>query len=173
MYDKLWDISLENFILRSWIYPEYSKVVCISMCIWENIKSITWEEKYILNEFNNILEKSWSYKLWWFNIYWFDIPYIWKRMIVNWIKPNSKLYIQDKKPREVDIVDVMKMRNHTSFGCSLDLLSITLLWETPKQEMDGKSVSKEFYEWNIDKIQKYCELDVIFTKRCYEKIIQN
>ncbi|MDR3168688.1 MAG: hypothetical protein LBU27_02845 [Candidatus Peribacteria bacterium] len=101
----------------------------------------------------------------------FDIPYLRKRMVINGIVPHKKLCIQNEKPWECSVVDVMNIWKHTSFSCSLDLLSLTLFGESPKTDMSGNNVSAAFYAGNIDMVRKYCEGDVRFTARCYEAIV--
>ena len=163
----------EDYKEKCWIYPEFSKVVCISyLPEWEEIKTlIGTDESAILKQFNEALTLHKSYVIWGFNIYWFDIPFLRKRMIINGIQPHPLLCIADTKPRELTVVDVMQTRKQTSFGCSLDLLSITLLGESPKAEIDWADVGELFYSGELEKIKKYCEWDVLATKRCHEKIL--
>lgn len=154
---------------RSTIYPEFSKVVCISFEIDGEKKSIIGEdEELLLIEFNNVIGFHHKAVLGGFNIIGFDIPFLRKRMIINWIKPHEKLCIGKQKPWEVDAVDVFLIWKQTSFGCSLDLLSTTLLGESPKSEMDGTMVGDLFYKKDFEAIKNYCEGDVEYTRRCYE-----
>lgn len=160
--------TLQFFIENSSIYPEFSKVVCISMKREDTLYSIVGEEKNILEEFNDILSKHMEYALWGFNIIGYDIPFLRKRMIINHLLPNKKLCIQNEKPRESSVVDVIRIWKHTSFGCSLDLLSLSLFGESPKSDMKGSMVVHAFAIWDISSIKQYCEGDVLYTARCYE-----
>ena len=90
--------------------------------------------------------------------------------MINDILPNKKLRIGNAKPWEIDTVDVFKIRKQTSFGCSLDLLSMTLLGESPKLEMSWSNVAYCYYADNLSMIKAYCEGDVQFTERCYKKL---
>jgi hypothetical protein len=78
-------------------------------------------------------------------------------MIINGIVPHPKLCTQNETSRKTDVVDVMNMRKHTSFSCSLDLLSLTLFGESPKSDMSGNNVTHAFYAGNLDMVKKYCE----------------
>ena len=77
------------------------------------------------------------------------------------------------KPWELDdfVVDVMQIRKHTSFWCSLDLLSMTLLWESPKSEWNWEYIVSAILANNYDWIEKYCEWDVLYTEKCYNLIM--
>ncbi len=159
----------ESYFKKSGIYPEFSKVACIACKDMVRGWIFSWEEKDILERFFALLDGFTNdYVLGWFNIVWFDIPFLWKREIINGIKPPKKLCIWSQKPREVDVVDVMQIRRQTSFSCSLDLLSLTLLWETPKEDGDGSDVFDHYYSWEYKWIEEYCMRDVEYTERCYD-----
>lgn len=126
----------KSYMEKASIYPEFAKVVCISYLVDNQVKSlIGQDEAMLLLEFNDLLALHQDATLGGFNINEFDIPFLRKRMMINDILPNKKLRIGNAKPWEVDTVDVFRIRKQTSFGCSLDLLSMTLLGETPKLEM--------------------------------------
>jgi hypothetical protein len=54
-------------------------------------------------------------------------------------------------------VDVMQIWKQTSFTASLDLLSQTLLGESPKSDGAGDMVASAYKSENFDWIKKYCE----------------
>lgn len=125
-----------SYMEKASIYPEFAKVVCISYLVDNQVKSlIGQDEAMLLLEFNDVLALHQDATLGGFNINEFDIPFLRKRMMINDILPNKKLRIGNAKPWEVDTVDVFRIRKQASFGCSLDLLSMTLLGESPKLEM--------------------------------------
>ena len=160
-----------SYMEKASIYPEFAKVVCISYSINNQIKSlIGQDEAILLMQFNEVLAFHQDAVLGGFNINEFDIPFLWKRMMINGIKPHKKLCIGNAKPREIDTIDVFKIRKQTSFGCSLDLLSMTLLGESPKLEMSWSNVAYCYYADNLSMIKEYCEGDVQFTERCYKKL---
>lgn len=167
------DGSFKSYLKKAWIYPEFSKVVCVSFKVDDHVNTIiSQNERAVLSPAFEVF-RSWNGKLGWFNIYNFDIPFLRKRGIINGFQPPMKLCIADMKPREMwdNIVDVMQIWKQTSFACSLDLLSQTLLWDSPKSDGAGDMVASAWKSENYDWIKKYCEWDVDFTIRCYDKIM--
>lgn len=167
------DGTFKSYLKKAWLYPEFSRVVCVSFNVWWVVKSIMEiNESLLLIKVNDVFRK-WNWKIWWFNIYNFDIPFLWKRNVINGIEPPLKLSIADIKPREIweNIVDVMQIWKQTSFACSLDLLSQTLLGDSPKSDWAGDMVASAWKSENYDWIRKYCEWDVDYTMRCYNVII--
>lgn len=167
------DGSFKSYLKKAWIYPEFSKVVCVSFKVDDHVNTIiSQNERAVLSPAFEVF-RSWNGKLGGFNIYNFDIPFLRKRGIINGFKPPMKLCIADMKPREMwdNIVDVMQIWKQTSFACSLDLLSQTLLWDSPKSDGAGDMVASAYRSLNFDWIKKYCEWDVDFTIRCYDEIM--
>lgn len=167
------DWTFKSYLKKSGVYPEFSKVVCVSFnCKWVVKTILDQDENELLMKINEVFSAR-EWKIGWFNIYNFDIPYLRKRMIINWIAPSSKLSIAEIKPREMgnSIVDVMQIWKQTSFTCSLDLLSLTLLGESPKSDWAWEMVASAWLSGNYDWIKNYCEGDVNFTIRCYKAII--
>lgn len=161
----------KSYMERSSLYPEFSKVICISYLIeWGVEWSLIGEEKEILKQFNTLLDTNKDAILGGFNIFGFDVPFLWKRMIINNIKPNAKLCLGEKKSWNTGLIDVFLEWKQTSFSCSLDTLCQALLGESPKEKFDAKSVAYAYYNGAIDQIRKYCEGDVEFTRRCWWRI---
>lgn len=168
------DGTFRSYKKKAWLYPEFSRVVCVSFsCKWTVKTIIERDEKDLLLKINEIFT-AWEWMLGGYNIYNFDIPYLRKRMVINGIVPAMKLSIADMKPREMwdNIIDVMQIWKQTSFTCSLDLLSLTLLGDSPKSDGAGDMVASAWCSENYDWIKNYCEWDVAFTIRCW-KAIQN
>lgn len=156
--EPLTDTFKRSYMQKSSLFPEFSKVVCISyLPEGGEVKSLVGEEADILTKFNLVLIAHKDYTLGGFNIFGFDIPFLWKRMIINAIKPNEKLCLADKKPWETWVVDVFLDWKQTSFSCSLDTLSLTLLGESPKSDLTGSGVAYAYYAGSIDMIRNYCE----------------
>lgn len=167
------DGSFKSYLKKAWIYPEFSKVVCVSFKVDDHVNTIiSQNERAVLSPAFEVF-RSRNGKLGGFNIYNFDIPFLRKRGIINGFQPPMKLCIADMKPREMwdNIVDVMQIWKQTSFACSLDLLSQTLLWDSPKSDGAGDMVASAYRSLNFDWIKKYCEWDVDFTIRCYDAIM--
>lgn len=167
------DGSFKSYLKKAWIYPEFSKVVCVSFKVDDHVNTIISQNEWEVLSAAFEVFKNWNGKLGGFNIYNFDIPFLRKRGIINGFKPPMKLCIADIKPREMwdNIVDVMQIWKQTSFACSLDLLSQTLLWDSPKSDGAGDMVASAYRSLNFDWIKKYCEWDVDFTIRCYDEIM--
>lgn len=166
------DGTFKSYFKQAWLYPEFSRVACFSYrSKWKTETIIEQDEKVLLQKIWDVFA-SWDWLLWWFNIYNFDVPFLRKRFIINWLIPPDKLCIGDIKPRELKdcIVDVMQLRKQTSFTCSLDLLSLSLLWESPKSDWCGEYVASAWKSWSYGWIQSYCNGDVEFAERCYQAI---
>ena len=168
------DWTFKSYQKKAGLYPEFSRIVCISFsCKWTMQTVIEEDERALLQRVKEIFAARWSGKIGGFNIYGFDIPFLRKRMVMRWIIPPTNLCIANIKPREMDnvIVDVFQMRKQTSFSCSLDLLSLSLLGESPKSDWAGDVVASAWNAKNYDWIKNYCEWDVNFTIRCYKAIM--
>ena len=167
--------------LKSSLHPEFSKVVCVTFGAYQDgveklmikVNSLIGEEAEILNNtnkiFNNANAKGW--KLAGHTIKNFDIPFIGKRMIINKINPSILIGALNRKPWEspyLDISDIFSFGGWGQTHSSLDLMSATLGYDSPKDEMDGSQVHQYFYEGRIDEIKKYCEKDVEALMKCFE-----
>lgn len=193
--DKPDDMSVwERYYERSALFPEFSKIVCISIGRHQTIgidsptpqsvegfkvKSLYGEEYQLLTEFRDILlhDSFRNWKLWGHNIKWFDISFVAKRMIMNQISVPSHLNVIGKKPRDIPHIDTQELRQlGRTVSTSLELMCVSLGVESPKQEIDGKEVKKIFYsdhdtEYKRDIITRYCEADVLATYDCYATIL--
>jgi len=103
----------------------------------------------------------------------FDFPYIARRMIINGITLPNHLDLFGKKPWEVNHLDTMELwkfgdyKNYTS----LKLLANVLGIPSPKEDIDGSMVRDVFYkERDLDRIARYCELDVITTAQIFLRL---
>lgn len=165
--------TFQGYIEKASLYPEFSKVCCVSFKIWDHVSTYSnLDEVELLKTIAPIFEKN-TRKLWGFNIYNFNIPFLWKRFVINHMLPPKPLCIMWIKPREIDntMVDVIQIWKQTSFTCSLDLLSLTLLWESPKSDWAGDNVVFAVKAGNMEWIENYCKWDVAYTERCYEAML--
>lgn len=168
------DWTFKSYLQKAGLYPEFSTVVCVCIILGNNRKTISIRdhtEIELLHEVNDIFTK-WNWLLGGFNVYNFDIPYLRKRMVINKIQPALSICVVDIKPRDMDkaIVDVMQIWRQTSFSCSLDLLSLTLLWESPKSNWLAELVHSYVKAENYDALENYCMWDVEYTIKCYQAI---
>ncbi len=103
------------------------------------------------------------------NIWAFDLPFIYKRSIINGVKPRM---LNFARYRNTPIYDTMCEWDLWNFGKTqkLDTLAKVLGLPTSKDEMDGSMVWPYFKEGRIDEICKYCMKDVELTKKVYYKM---
>lgn len=69
------------------------------------------------------------------------------------------------------IVDVMNIWKQTSFTCSLDLLSISLLSENPGVDGYGEYVVSAMAQGNLNWCLHYCIQGMRYAERCFNAIM--
>ena len=103
------------------------------------------------------------------NIKEFDIPYICRRMLVQYM-PLPKLFeIHGKKPWEleyfIDTLNLWRFGDYKAYT-SLKLLCGIFGIPTPKDDIDGSEVGKTYWEMDdLQRIEVYCRKDVVATAR--------
>ena len=104
------------------------------------------------------------------NIWNFDLPFIYKRSIINGIKP--RMNISFARYRNIPIYDTQQEWELWGYqkAQKLDTLAKVLGFPTSKDEMDGSMVWKYFKDGKIDDICKYCMKDVELTRQVYYKM---
>jgi 3'-5' exonuclease len=104
------------------------------------------------------------------NIWAFDLPFIYKRSIINGVKPRWD--INFARYRNIPIYDTQQEWELWGFGKAqkLDTLAKVLGLPTSKDEMDGSMVWKYFQDGKIKDICKYCMKDVELTRQIYYKM---
>lgn len=177
---KLWDTkfryqqtdSAETLYLKSGIYAEFAKVVCISVGFFHyksfRVKSfIAKDEKQLLKDFSKLLNEHYNRKehlLCAHNGKEFDFPFLCRRILINGLKLPKILSIAGKKPWEVNHIDTMelwKFGDYKSYT-SLNLLASVFNIPTPKDDIDGSDVARVYWEEkNMERIKTYCQKDVI------------
>jgi len=172
--------------LRAGLFPEYNKIVCISLCYTlldkatekEITKTISFageDEFELLKNFSIIFSgivsqvqtstKKQPYVVG-HNILLFDLPVIYKRMIMNNLLPHYLIHADQVKPWEkfaVDTRNIWKAGDRNG-DASLNTVCYALGVTSSKDgehNMDGSQVGKEYHqEKNIEGIAHYCEEDV-------------
>ena len=94
-------------------------------------------------------------------------------MLINGISLPYKLDLFGKKPWEVPHLDTMELWKFGDFKhyTSLKLLAHILGIPSPKEDMDGSMVRDVYYkDKDLDRIIKYCELDVITLAQVFLKL---
>jgi DNA polymerase elongation subunit (family B) len=152
-------------------YPEFGKVVCISMGFVTKKGDIKYEtfngedELEILTEFRKVLNKikSMGFELCGHSIKNFDLPFLSKRFFIHGLKLPSIFPTYDTKPwdmKVIDTKDIWTMGNSWSIG-SLDLVCDSLEIESPKNgDISGDNIGEKFWAGNHDEIKDYCQRDV-------------
>ena len=183
-YQRKEELSPEEFYDRAGIWAEFGKIVCISVGYFNNsdndrsfrVTTFFGEEFKLLKEFKNLIITHFSaskYLLCAHNGKEFDFPYIARRMIINKIELPYKLNLFGKKPWEIPHLDTMELWKFGDYKhyTSLKLMTNVLGIPSPKQDIDGSQVRDVFYEENdLDRIVKYCELDVIAIAQVFLRL---
>jgi len=183
-YQRKEEFSPEEFYDRAGIWAEFGKIVCISVGYFNNsdndrsfrVTTFFGDEFKLLKEFKNLIITHFSaskYLLCAHNGKEFDFPYIARRMIINKIELPYKLNLFGKKPWEIPHLDTMELWKFGDYKhyTSLKLMTNVLGIPSPKQDIDGSQVRDVFYEENdLDRIVKYCELDVIAIAQVFLRL---
>ena len=141
---------LHEYETKAQFYPEFSREMWIAYAIndWK-VNTFAWAEQTLLktlNEFFRELDElapRQKHILCWFNLYKHDVPYLWKRMVINWIKPDHHLRLAKIPPYQINdyVYDVNQLWTQSSFSAELPLIVQSVLWE--KADWDPYSA------WNI------------------------
>ena len=195
-----WQPKLEKFYQnRGALQPETAQICCISIGYFKTkipvdlatlhldqelefaTKSFSGtDEIKILRDFyqacSSVLSKSinHTHHLVGFNSNVFDFPMIAKRMLINYLPLPPFFDVVDLKPwlREhwVDLKETYKFGVYDS-NVSLAMLCETFKIESPKADIQGKDVSKVYYETgDTDRIARYCNNDVKATAELYLRL---
>ncbi len=178
-YFRKEDESPADVYQRAGIYAEFGKIVCISVGFIHTVNSVKTfrvksyagdDEKKLLSDFANMLNRSRQKFLCGHNIKEFDVPFIARRMLINGIKLPESLNIAGKKPWEVNFIDTLDLWKFGDYKhyTSLNLLTNIFGIPSPKDDIDGSEVARVFYEeGDIDRIARYCEKDVLATAQLF------
>lgn len=171
---------------KAGIYAEFGRVITVAFGIFHEVKGelcirvksfSDHDEGKLLTDVRNFLETKFDpeyLRLCAHNGKEFDFPYLSRRMLINGIRLPYVLDNSGKKPWEVNFLDTLEMwkfgdrKNFTS----LDLL--TTIFEIPssKSDIDGSMVNEVYYgeQKGLERIEKYCQGDVIATAQLFLKI---
>lgn len=183
-YQRKENFTAEEFYERAGIWAEFGKIVCISLgyfVLQQNkrhfrVTSFFGDELTILKDFKTLLEEHFNkpnHILCAHNGKEFDFPYLARRMLIHGISLPYKLEFFGKKPWEIKHLDTMELWKFGDYKhyTSLNLLANVLGVPSPKEDIDGSQVRQVYYEdKNLDRIVKYCELDVITTAQVFLKM---
>jgi 3'-5' exonuclease len=150
----------------------FGRICCIGI-IKEDEKGIiekavfSGTEKEILTDFWNAAMGVHRYVG--HNVWAFDLPFIFKRSIINGVKP---IPLNFARYRNIPIYDTMMEWElwNVMKAQKLDTLAKVLGLPTSKDEMDGSMVAQYFKDGRIEDIKKYCMKDVELTRKVYYKM---
>lgn len=183
-YQRKDEFTPEAYYERAGIWAEFGRVVCISVGFFLQtqdgrtfrVRSFTGDEAALLREFSNLLESHFGgrqHLLCAHNGKEFDFPYLARRMIILGIQIPEKLAMFGKKPWEIPHLDTMELWKFGDFKhyTSLRLLAYILGIPSPKEDLDGSKIRSVYYkEGDIERIARYCELDVVTTAQVFLRL---
>jgi predicted PolB exonuclease-like 3'-5' exonuclease len=151
----------------------FGRICCIGI-IKEGTQGVIQKEVFSGTE-KEILTKFWKaasdvQRFIGHNIWNFDLPFIYKRSIINNVRPRSD--INFARYRNIPIYDTQQEWELWGFqkAQKLDTLAKVLGLPSSKDEMDGSMVWKYYQEGRIDEICNYCMKDVELTRQVYYKM---
>jgi 3'-5' exonuclease len=177
----------ELFEARAGIYAEFGKVIVVAVGIYHQlpdgelgirVKSFASHDEFqLLTDVKSFLETKFdpeTLKLCGHNGKEFDFPYLSRRMLIHGLPLPYVLDNSGKKPWEVNFLDTLEMwkfgdrKNFTS----LDLLTTIFDIPSSKSDIDGSKVNEVYYHEKdgLQRIEKYCQGDVIATAQLYLKM---
>lgn len=172
----------EGYLKRAGVYAEFAKIICISIGYFKNeketnqrtlrIKSFFGDnEKTLLEEFTHLLNKNFPpdrYHFCGHNIREFDVPFICRRLLINYLPFPEILDVSGKRPWEMHHVDTLQLwkfgdyKNYTSLKLLAEVLGIP----SPKDDIEGKDVCRVYWqEKGLERIMEYCQRDVVTVAR--------
>ncbi|MGA9238579.1 3'-5' exonuclease [Robiginitalea sp.] len=186
-YQRKDEYTPEQFYERAGIWAEFGIIVCISVGYFLQtqdgrtfrVRSFIGAEDDLLREFSGMLDSHFSERrhlLCAHNGKEFDFPYLARRMIILGIPIPNKLMLFGKKPWEIPHLDTMELWKFGDFKhyTSLRLMAHVLGIPSPKEDLDGSQIRSVYYEnGDIDRIAKYCELDVVTTAQVFLRLRQD
>lgn len=163
-------INEEEIYRWTAISGDFGRVFCIGYALGnETVEVIRGEEKEILTKWWEIANQADCFIG--HNVMDFDLRFIYKRSIVNKIKPVSKhLNLSFARYRSFPIYDTMREWEKWSMDSfiSLDTLARILDLESSKDGgIDGSKVYDFYLEKKFDEIYDYCKRDVELTRKIW------
>lgn len=182
MNESYFKYFADLWIQSAGLYPEFSKIVCISMGFISGselrLKSYyDSDEGALLVRFCEDLASFQSV-----NKYTklcahfgkgFDFPYIGKRLLIHRKPLPFILDTYGLKPWEmenlIDTQDVWKMGGYGNGG-TLGSIAMAFGIKSPKDDIDGGDVSRCYHNGEINRIVFYCEKDVLTLVNVFKAI---
>lgn len=161
------------------LLPEFGKIFCVSFgCFEAGLKRqfVTLSdlnEIEILTQVVNVINSQPSIVvLGGYNVKKFDLPFLIKRLMINGIEIPKLLQFHNKKPWEINILDVCEdYKGIANDYISLDLLCEILNIPSPKDEFKNSEMNRLLYKEQITlrDVEIYCEKDTNCVMSIVEK----
>ena len=172
----------DSFFKWAPIFAEYGKIITIGVGYFVEegeelmfrVKSIQHEdEKAILEEFKQMVDKKTKRKLVAHNGLEFDYPFIGRRMLINGMTLPKSLNFMGMRSWEIKHLDTLHMWKFGEYRHYTSLETLAALFDIPssKTDLDGSKVNEAYHiDQRLDDIANYCIQDVIVTARVYLKL---
>ena len=175
-YGKEVDLGKENMeqLYRDTaVSGDFGRIFCIGYALEDGqVQIIYGEEKKILEEWWKVAAKGDCFIG--HNIMEFDLRFIYKRSIVNRIKPCAKhLNLSFARYRNFPIFDTMKeWEKWSNSYIALDALAKILQLPSSKDGgIKGSQVFDFFLAGKYKEIYEYCKRDVQLTRQVYNRML--
>jgi DNA polymerase elongation subunit (family B) len=148
---------------------EFGRIFCIGYAVDDQpAQCLSGSEKEMLEKFWDIAKDASLFIG--HNVMDFDMRFIYKRSIINDVKPTQDLSFA--RYRSNPIFDTMKeWEKWGAMGTSLHKLALALGLESSKSEgIDGSQVYDFFLAGKTNEICEYCKRDVEVTRKIYNRI---
>lgn len=164
----------KEFLFRqSAISGDFGQILCIGYAINESeVEIIHGKEVDILTAWWQLANKADLFIG--HNIMDFDLRFIFKRSIINKIKPCAKhLNLSFARYRNYPIFDTMREWEKWSPSfIKLDTLARILNLPSSKEDgIDGSQVYDFYLKGEFEKIYEYCKKDVVLTRQVYKRMV--
>lgn len=168
----------ETFQLDSALYPEFGKVIVVSIgqVVFDDfdkpqfkVKSFYGDsEKDVLEQLmvalGALFRRAPGLKIVGHNIKGFDAPFLIKRSLVNKVNVPPQLHLHNVKPWDNCLLDTAEVWKFGGWnGASLSLICNLLGIPSPKENMYGGEVARAYWQGRLEEIKDYCEGDVRAT----------
>ncbi len=175
-YGKEVDLGKENMeqLYRDTaISGDFGRIFCIGYALEDGqVQIISGEEKKILEEWWKVAAKGDCFIG--HNIMEFDLRFIYKRSIVNRIKPSAKhLNLYFARYRNFPIFDTMReWEKWSNSYITLDALAKALQLPSSKDGgIKGSQVFDFFLAGKYKEIYEYCKRDVELVRQVYNRML--
>lgn len=165
--------SKETLYHDTAISGDFGQIFCIGYAIDnQNVEIIKGKEADILKTWWQVADRADLFIG--HNIMDFDLRFIFKRSIINKIKPTARhLNLSFARYRNFPIYDTMREWEKWSQSfISLDTLAKALGLESSKDGgIDGSRVYNYYLKKKYEAIYEYCKRDVELTRKIYKRMV--